>query len=131
MGVDKWKDLGAPNTPEEVVRAWDEDRSLWSVELGGLGPGYEQAIQTLMVELLRSAGPLPKDGDETGWLSWGNDVVSRHDKALGGLSGAQVGQARSFASFVIQHGMHAALEQVEPDRRIQVCKRWPRAAEAP
>ncbi|KKK93920.1 hypothetical protein LCGC14_2688070 [marine sediment metagenome] len=36
-----------PKTLDEAIERWDAGRSLFSVEMGGLGPGYEQAIQIL------------------------------------------------------------------------------------
>lgn len=40
-------------TAEEILAKWDANETLWSVELGGLGPGYEQAIQAGAMEALR------------------------------------------------------------------------------
>ena len=53
-----------PNTAAELVAAWDRGDLVPTIEMGGLGPGYEQAIQVLMIELLRSAGP---DATVPGW----------------------------------------------------------------
>jgi hypothetical protein len=64
LDLERLKQLGAPDRPAEVVAAWDAGRVIWTVEMGGLGPGYEQTIQTLVVELLRSAGGPPEGGWE-------------------------------------------------------------------
>src|SRR6266403_1363829 len=37
----------------EWLRRWDEGRSVWSIEMGGMGPGYEQAIQVVAAEVVR------------------------------------------------------------------------------
>ncbi len=123
--------MDTPTTPAEVVQLWDRGETLWSVEMGGIGPGYEQAIQVLIVELLRDHGgePLPADDDHR----WGDDTVSRTNKQCGGYSGAQVGAAKSIAYRIIRDGyqefLRAAREQV-PDRMIQISNVWPKAAPA-
>ena len=42
-----------PATLDEAIERWDSGRLLFSIELGGLGPGYEQAIQITGMELIR------------------------------------------------------------------------------
>ncbi len=32
-----------PENAKEAVEIWDKGGTLWSIEMGGLGPGYEQA----------------------------------------------------------------------------------------
>lgn len=45
----------------DVLAKWDAGEAIWSVQLGGIGPGYEQTIQVLIMELLRDnlTRPLP------------------------------------------------------------------------
>ncbi len=38
---------------KEWLKRWDEGKIVWSIEMGGLGPGYEQALQIAAVEVLR------------------------------------------------------------------------------
>ena len=47
--------------------------------MGGLGPGYEQAIQVLAIEIVRDNldSPLPK-----GVTAWGDSTVRRIDKKI-------------------------------------------------
>ena len=130
-------------TARDVVEAWDKGESVWSIELGGLGPGYEQAIQVLIIELLRDNldKDFPADDDEAGWTAWdaanrkwGDDTVHRIDKTCGGFSGAQVGQAKSFALHLLRKGYGPAMMAIKKkkefdDRQIQVSKRWPHAPE--
>lgn len=40
-------------TAAEALAAWDEGKIVTTVELGGLGPGYEQAIQVCAFEMIR------------------------------------------------------------------------------
>src|SRR3990172_3354015 len=35
------------------LKRWDEGRGVWSIEMGGLGPGYEQCIHITCAEILR------------------------------------------------------------------------------
>lgn len=100
----------------EVVARWDEGRSIWSIEMGGLGPGYEQSLQTAMIEFLRhlvAGGSI----DET-------DGLSERLSPLG-LSGAQWGAAKSLAACFHENGPQATIKMVKDDRRIQVSKRFP------
>ena len=118
-------------TAQEWLRRWDEDGHIWSIEMGGLGPGYEQAIQVLAVEIVRDSlgKPFPKAGEKIG--DWGDATVARIDYkkpdgsyAMGGYSGAQVGAAKNLAWHVLNSGPAKAFEPVR-DRLIQVSKRFP------
>ena len=37
----------------EWLRRWDAGEGVWSIEMGGIGPGYEQCIQITAAEILR------------------------------------------------------------------------------
>ncbi len=88
-------DLYATDAKEQL-RRWDAGESIWSIELGGLGPGYEQAIQVLAIEIVRDYldKPLP---DKEAWSTWADDTVHRVNKHCGGFSGAQVDAAKKLA----------------------------------
>src|SRR5918994_1215735 len=64
------------STAGGTLAAWDAGVFVGSVEMGGIGPGYEQAIHVLVFELIRDlrAAPLP---DEAAWPSWGDATVHR------------------------------------------------------
>lgn len=116
-------------TPAEVVAAWDAGRLVWTVEMGGLGPGYEQALQILVLELLRDAEPVTDGMDLTGW---GEAAVQRAGPGVGGFSGAQVGAAKRLAARMLVHGYERVLAQVrekEPDRVVMVSRLWPQPPE--
>lgn len=119
-------------TVEQALAAWDRGESLFMCEMGGLGPGYEQCIQVLTVELLReyNGKPLPKKGE---WEGWGDEVVARLNPKLG-FSGAQVGAGKSQAARMLAIGYGAALEEMKAldgDRLIQVSRGWPLAEKVP
>jgi hypothetical protein len=116
---------------KEQLSRWDSGRSIWSIEMGGMGPGYEQAIQTLAIEIVRDEmdKPIPEKPDR----QWGMSTVGRIDIELpdgryscGGFSGAQVGAARQLAYSWLTIGP-AALQKQYKDRHIQVSSFWPRA----
>ena len=123
--------LYAKNAREQL-RRWDAGDSIWSIEMGGLGPGYEQAIQVLAIEIVRDEidKPLPTDNPQ----EWGDATVSRIDYQLpdgsyscGGFSGAQVGAAKQLAYHWLRDGPAKSLGEVPKDRHIQASKRWPHA----
>ncbi len=122
------------NTPREMLELWDAGKSIWTIEMGGIGPGYEQAIQILMVEIIRDEidKPLPTDKN---WRTWGDATVKRIDYQLpdgkwscGGFSGAQIGAAKQLAYSFLQAGVAATLAHVadQPGRKILASNIWPR-----
>lgn len=110
---------------KEALESWDAGRPVSTVEMSGIGPGYEQAIQILVFELLRADEPWT-DGATLG--EWGNGVVARADKLLQ-FSGAQVAVAKNLASRVMAVGWEATLSEAGIDRRILVSTAFPDAAE--
>lgn len=114
----------------EQLRRWDEGRSIWSIEMGGLGPGYEQAIQVLAIEIVRDNIDKPLPAETAYQDKWGDATVTRIDKACFGFSGAQVGAAKFLAYKWMSEGPANIQEVPElKDRHIQVSKLWPRAEE--
>lgn len=112
----------------EQLRRWDAGEPIWTIELGGLGPGYEQVIQTLAIELVRDNldKPLPEGNEQ--FQDWGDDTIQRIDGNLGGCSGAQAGAAKGLAYRWLKVGPAAVMASVpEKDRHIQASKFWPRA----
>lgn len=116
---------------------WDEGRTVWSIEMGGLGPGYEQCIHITAAEILRhllekqydaekweDREQLKRDLDEIEKAGFANPTIS----ALG-LSGAQWGAAMSLAMAIYRLGPRATLtEERVKDRLIQVSRNFPGAA---
>jgi hypothetical protein len=118
----------------EWLRRWDAGESVWSIEMGGLGPGYEQCIHVTAAEILRHLLAVNYDA-----ASWKSDVIWKRDrdaiethgfanetvKALG-LSGAQWGAAMNLAINFYRNGPRAVMtdERVK-HRRIQVSRNFP------
>lgn len=116
-------------TPKDIVAAWDTGESIWSIEMGGIGPGYEQAIQLLMVELLRDNAdtPLPDPKSKQADI-WGDPTVHRLNLTCG-FSGAQVGAARQIAYRILRDGYAAMVNSIPDGRKILVSNHWPRVPE--
>lgn len=125
-------------TVVEMLSKWDAGENIWSVEMGGLGPGYEQAIQILAMELCRSFEVIPR-------MLW--DDESRHEEFLAvikgrtdevmhdlwpnkdsGYSGAQVFSAVSLACKYVNVGPRKAVGNLnDPNRHIQVNRNFPKS----
>lgn len=116
------------------LRRWDEGKTVWSIEMGGLGPGYEQAIQVTIAEILRHL--LAKKYDSSKWgdeKAWQKDVESIRNASFEntmigklGLSGAQHGAALTVAARLYRDGPRKVLNSMpEKKRHIQVSKDFP------
>lgn len=116
---------------------WDAGRGVWSIEMGGIGPGYEQCIQITAAENLRwlLANKIDADAEFTGdkWQSvrermqtaaFANPVVEKL-----GLSGAQWGAAVSLATALYKQGPRQIMADPKmADRKIQTRRTFPQAA---
>lgn len=124
-----------PLTCRDALNAWDAGKSVFSVEMGGIGPGYEMSIQGLVFEFLRyvlhNSVVVPKMGDE--WpesdldqldKEWDSIVFRFANEPWGGFTGAQVNAAKSLAVCVLRRDSYRAAlrEDAVKDRLIQVCK---------
>jgi hypothetical protein len=120
-------------TAAEALAAWDRGEIVSSVEMGGIGPGYEQAIQVLTFELVRDYLGKPLPTDDAGWDTWGDDTVHRVNEWPGcGFSGAQVGAAKHLALRFLCDGHAATLDTMrahDKDRLTLVTKTWPHEPE--
>lgn len=124
-------------TWREAAKAWEKGDIVATASLGGISPGYEQAIQILLFELmLQWDGEfLKKDATEAErkefysgpWDKHVNEVVSKLDDEVGGFSGAQVGAAKSTAFQFMYYGYTEMLDKLDDDRHMQVSKWFPRS----
>ena len=123
-------------TNESALAAWDRGDSVWSCELGGLGPGYEQCIQIMGFEMLRAMlahpGDWSKMSGEEGRDEWRKyiamiEAVPTVSAVVEKLnpSGAQHSAAMKIASVFSKNGYSAGMEMVPQDLRIMVSKNFP------
>lgn len=119
-------------TVEETVKAWDAGETVWTVEMGGLGPNYELVIQILVMELLRD-GELPDPGNQAAWSKWGEKTIARCSPYTHGFSGGQVMAAKNLAAQVLRHGWDSVFEQFkdDPDRKVMVSRHCPQPPPIP
>lgn len=115
--------LKPAKTAQEQLERWDKGWGIWSIEMGGLGPGYEQAIQVCAIEIVRDQISHPPP--EGSLRDWADQTIARIDSDLGGLTGAQVGAAKFLAYQWLKFGPAECLKQISEDRHIQVSNGWP------
>lgn len=118
----------------EWLARWDAGRNVWSIEMGGLGPGYEQCIQIVAAEVLRwllENKPVAKNWSDQAVWNADRERISKYSfeqptiKALG-LSGAQWGAGMSLATRLYMDGPRKVMTTPEiQDRKIQVSKNFP------
>lgn len=121
-------------TSEQALASWDAGDPVWSVEMGGIGPGYEQCIQVMGFEFLRwmLANP-PADGWDTmegdKWRKYSDKCDKANNEIVGklGPSGAQHGAAMNIASVYAKQGYAKGLSMVSDDRHILVSRGFPSA----
>lgn len=122
-----------PETIEAALAAWDAGDGVFSVEMGGIGPGYEMSIQGLAFELLRAFNgkvpPIDRQWSDAEVLQLNKDmnaIASRLDgEPWAGFSGAQVGAAKSLVVKILRTGSYSAAlrDPAFKDRLIQVCRK--------
>lgn len=101
----------------DILSRWDDGKGVWSIAMGGFGPGYEQALQIAAFEVLR-------------FLLDGGDIEDADtimpDIEYLGLSGAQWGAARNLARSFQLNGSRKLIDDCDDSRRILVGKHFPR-----
>lgn len=121
------------------LKRWDENKSVWSIEMGGLGPGYEQCIHITCAEMLRYFLAQNFDFDAIEKAGEWETVRDQIDKEIFeipavkslGLSGAQYGAAMSLAGHFYRKGPRGVMtDKAVKDRHIQVSREFPQAVAA-
>jgi len=119
----------------EWLSRWDNNDIVWTVEMGGLGPGYEQSIQIAAAEALRIM--ITENFDHTQWSNqnvWDADRKKMDEAAFNkegkiakqNLSGAQWGAALSLATTLYMRDPWVALSDDRvKDRLVQVQREFP------
>ena len=117
----------------EVLARWDRGDIIHTIEMGGMGPGYEQCIQIVAMEVLRVC--LNKKYDASLWED--KDIWARDrdeiDKAVSpqitdlGLSGAQWGAGLQLGTGFYMHTPAELMKKVKADRLIMASRTIPSA----
>lgn len=116
------------------LERWADGKGVWSIEMGGLGPGYEQCIQVTMAEILRHM--IEKKYDAKKWKDkeeWQKDrdeieKMGHNNPVIGKLmlSGAQWGAALDLAcQFYAKGPCEIMADDRVKDRHIQISKNFP------
>ena len=117
-----------PETAIDALLRWDQGDPVFTIEMGGLGPGYEQCIHVGVFELIRKLGleidQFPTEEDRLNDFLDGALLSIQKVKDLG-LSGAQAGAIKSLAHAYMTKGYRHTIESVDTDRKIQVSKTFP------
>lgn len=137
MNIDQAREFYGRDA-DEWLRRWDAGEIVWSIEMGGIGPGYEQCIQITAAEILRHM--IEKKYKRDLWVidnrRWRKDCdaietfghSNKTIKALG-LSGAQWGAALSLAAQLYRRGpADLLMDERAQDRKIQTRREMPQAA---
>ena len=114
-----------PETAKEALDMFIEGEVLWAIELGGFGPGYEQAIWDGIFQVIQAFHEEPREF----WINekeekprWADGLNDRLDEVLKdeGLSGAQFGAIKQTAWQMINTGWRKMMESAPEDRLIQI-----------
>lgn len=114
---------------EEWLKRWDQGGNVWSIEMGGLGPGYEQALQIVAVEVVRWLLQNKPDLTEQ-WRATDNRLWEAIGPKIDylGITGAQWGVAVWLAMQLYQKGpCEIMLDENLSERKIQIMKDFPSA----
>jgi hypothetical protein len=114
----------------EMLQRWDAGKSIWTIESGGFSPGYEQALQLTMMEVLRVL--LKHKPDTTTWVETIDDATKKAiddeaGKAVAplGLSGAQWGAAVNLALMFYRRGPIETIKAHPADRHLMCSRNVP------
>jgi len=119
-----------PQTAADVLKRWDDGQGVFTIEMGGIGPSYEQCIQILVFEIIRDnlktqfPDEKDKDASKEFWEKFGEESINRTNGKMG-YSDAQVGVAKQVAYLALRDSWEGMLKSVPQDRLIQVSKHFP------
>jgi len=113
-------------TTKEITEKFKNGENVWTASLGGIGPGYELAIQALLWTLLErwdSETILP-DEPEKAWETFKAfaDPIADELNKKHRFSGAQVSSAMGTAFQFIFYGYSEMMNKLDEDRHILVSK---------
>lgn len=114
-------------TALDALKVWDKGETLWSIEMGGLGPSYEQCIQFSAFEIIRVLKGKPPKGSKSEIGRRMDNALSRVDKLYKiGHSGATAGASKWLAYRFMSNGYAKTIKETPSDRKIQVDSKFGR-----
>ena len=115
-------------TPQDLLSRWDAGDTVASIRMSAIGPSYEQVIQILTFEILRSLiahEPADDEWDKApDWVK--KDTRAATEKLES--SGVQFAKAHTLATAFYMEGHKGTLDEAAARQRIKVCKNFPRLA---
>jgi len=106
-----------------VVERWKKGETVFTIELGGLGPGYEQAIQNYLFDILtyliEKKIDVKKLTLKKHYTKYYEEICSEVSNGRD-LSGAMYGAAMVTAFQFYKYDYESMMRQVPDDRLIQV-----------
>lgn len=115
-------------TAQQALDRWDSGSYVWTIEMGGLGPSYEQCIQIGVFEFLRwllkekPSYVKGKPYTEEDRKARDAELYRIDDEFKLGLSGAQAGAIMSLATAFYMRDYGPCFSEVPDKRAIQVTK---------
>lgn len=119
---------------QEWLARWDSGSTVWSISMGGFGPGYEQAIQVAVAEIVRVCvsknmdSSTWRDKEKGNWSEASRDIDHAMEAVSEklGLSGAQYGAAMQLGVKLYVDGPIAVMQmEAVKNRHIQISKNFP------
>jgi len=119
-----------------VLKSWDKGEIISTIEMGGMGASYEQAIHICAFEMLRYIIDNPinfNQADDMETEYWEDYKKGRNESLWDkkspcsnlGLSGAQAGAAGNISAMFFRHGPKKAVSMADKERRITVYNNYP------
>jgi len=106
-----------------VVERWKKGETVFTIELGGIGPGYEQALQNFLFDILTYLIEKKIDVEKLTlkkhYTKYYDEICSRVANGRD-LSGAMYGAAMVTAFQFYKYGYESMMEKAPKDRLIQV-----------
>lgn len=118
------------NEINTMLSEWDKGKFISSIEMIGLGPGYEQALQIAAVEFARACKGMKGMKDDKAsrekFRKKCLGIVHIIDRKLLGFSGAQLHAAEWLSwQWCFNGGPKKLLDRYSSKKLIFVCKSWP------
>lgn len=116
-----------PDTAAELLAKWDAGETVYSIRMSEDGPGEEQAIQVLAIEIVRDALANRLDVPKQSSIGmWCDPTASRVSKSCGGFRADHIIAAQWLAHKWLTLGP-SVLITAHYAKKIRVRNFWPQA----